>query len=416
MSIGNFFQFPHAKSGGYHRQYFGMPARSLSLALVALCATASCFTPEYHCRITCPENGPACPTHFTCDRKTNLCASDEMGATCETSVQLPPPGPDGGIDVPSPDVSTADAIGDVPAPIDAGDPPAQLCHGTNCFDLSPETRKVLVLWLDPSNLPTMIGTTVGRWPDRSGRRNDALALSPESLPRSSGNGLSLHQGPAGAMRLLQDPSLDFGTTDFTLMMVASVSKSPSCFYANFDGKNRADPRGVEMRWGYSTPLSETTLEATINRTRLDSNRRGLGDQRPHLFVLRRSGAMAELRLDGGVIAYTPLESPDVNTTTVTPIYLGGCSDSGWPLPVIHAAVAGRRGICTDGSVQAGTVPDSELRPPTLKSRPEALLEFQGQGMRASDSGRRRRRHPRPSRCWRRKKGSAPQMLPVQAQA
>jgi hypothetical protein len=138
--------------------------------------------------------------------------------------------------------------------------------------------------------------------------------------------------------VLQEPSLDFGTTDFTLMMVASVSTSPSCFYANLDG-NRTDPRGVEMRWGYSTPLSETTFEATINRTRLDSNRRGLGDQRPHLFVLRRAGAMAELRLDGGTIAYTPLESPDVNTTTGTPIYLGGCSDSGWPIPVIHAAVA-----------------------------------------------------------------------------
>jgi hypothetical protein len=339
MSIGNVFQFSHAKSGGYHRQYFGMPARSPFLALIALCATASCFTPEYHCRIICSMDRQRCPDRFSCDPKTNLCARDEIGATCETSVPGPEPGPDGGIDVPSPAVSPDGAIGDVAAPIDAGAPPAQLCHGTNCFDLSPETRKALVLWLDPSNLPPTAGTTVSRWPDRSGRRNDALALTPESLPRSSGNGLRLHQGPAGAMRLLQDPGLDFGSSDFTIMMVASVAaSSPSCFYANRDG-NRADPHAVEMQWGFSTRLTETTFQATINRTALDGNRRGLGDQRPHLFVLRRAGAMAELRLDGEPITVTPLESAEVNTTTGTPIYLGGCSDSGWPIPVIHAAVA-----------------------------------------------------------------------------
>ena len=141
------------------------------------------------------------------------------------------------------------------------------------------------------------------------------------------------------MRILQDPSLDLGNADFVLMVVASVASTPpSCFYTHRDG-NRGDPRGVEMQWGYSSKLSETTFQATINRTELDSNRRGLGDQRPHLFVLRRAGGMAELRLDGGSIAFTPLAAPDESATTETNVILGSCSEAAWPIPVMYAAVA-----------------------------------------------------------------------------
>jgi hypothetical protein len=221
--------------------------------------------------------------------------------------------------------------------MEVGEPPNQICQGTNCFDLSPETRKALVLWLDPSTLPAA-GMTVSRWPDRSGRRNDGLALSSEALPRSGGNGLRFHQGPGGAMRLLKDPTIEFGTSDFALLIMASVAATPpSCFYADHDG-NRAEPRGVALRWAFNTTISQTAFQALINTTTLTSDRPGLGDQRPHLFVLRRVGSTAELRLDGMPAGLAPLASAAVDTSTGNHVYLGGCSDAAWPIPAMHAAI------------------------------------------------------------------------------
>jgi hypothetical protein len=320
-----------------------MPARSL-LPLVALCALGGCFTPDYHCRILCGEPNDQCPSDFECvvAGSQKLCAKKSIGNTCPGAIPI-----DASSDATTsllPDASTPDSLSveagpvDAAASMDAGDPPTQLCHGTNCFDLSPETRKALVLWLDPSNLPPA-GMTVSRWPDRSGRRNDGLALSTEALPRSSGNGLRFQQGPGGAMRLLKDASLDFGTSDFALLIVASVAPTPpSCFYADHDG-NRTDPRGVALRWAFSDSLAQTTFQALINRTKLDSDRRGLGDQRPHLFVLRRTGASAELRLDGSPAGLAPLESAAVDASTGSNVYLGGCGDAAWPVPAMHAAIA-----------------------------------------------------------------------------
>lgn len=303
-----------------------MVPRLLLLPLVALCALGGCLTPDYHCRILCEPGTRACPTGFHCENAgaLQLCARDDIPRTCEGAP--PDAGGDAAVDASPPDAPAPPA------------PPSELCLGGSCLTLGPQMQQALVLWLDPSNLPPA-GTAVGRWPDRSGRRNDALALSPESLPMSSGKGLQLHAGPAGSLRILQDASLDFGAGDFTVLLVATVATtSISCLYANLDG-NRADPRGVELRWGFSPRLMSATFMASINRTELDSNRAGLGDQRPHLFVLRRAGGLAELRLDAMAIGVTPLEAPDVSTTTSRPIYLGGCSDSGWPIVALHAVTA-----------------------------------------------------------------------------
>ena len=209
-------------------------------------------------------------------------------------------------------------------------------------------RQALVLWLDPSNLPAA-GISVSRWPDRSGQGNDALALSPEAIPRSRGDGLQMMEAAGGSLRLTHDPTLDFGAQDFALLVVATVKAvPPSCLYRKRSA-DRTAPRGVELEWGFSVPLAETTIRASVNDDLIQSGRRGLADERPHLFVLRRTGAMAELRLDGQPDVFAALAQPEQSTSNEEHAYLGGCSAFAFPVPALHAVVGLR-----------GPVPTSDL--------------------------------------------------------
>ena len=159
---------------------------------------------------------PECPGNFTCDLRANLCARDGIADTCicrlircarhRTPRSIAVTGRSPSDRQPPPDAQPAES-----ATLRRALLRRTLLH------LSPETRKALVLWLDPSNLPRQ-DDPVGRWPDRSGRGNDALALSPESLPRSRGDGL---RAAARGRRRDADPaaiaSLDFETSDFTVL-------------------------------------------------------------------------------------------------------------------------------------------------------------------------------------------------------
>jgi hypothetical protein len=337
MSNRNFFQFSHAKSGGCHRQSFGMPAQTPLLVLVALCATASCFTPEYHCRITCSEQRPGCPNNFKCDFSANLCARDGIADAC---LQPNPmrPAPDAAVDTSSDAPPAHSAPPDV-QPGDVSDPPGELCYANSCFPLSPETRKALVLWLDPSNLPAP-DAAVARWGDRSGKGNDALALSPESRPRSRGDGVRLEPGAGGSMRILHAASLDFEASDFAILVVARLSATPpSCLFKK-SASDRMDTQGVAMEWAYSTPLKQTMFAPSVNNTVLETGRTGLGDLAPHVFVLRRSGNSLEARVDG-----TPagdvgtLNPPGQSVSNTSHAFLGGCGTTSPTISTVHAAVA-----------------------------------------------------------------------------
>jgi hypothetical protein len=301
-----------------------MSLRCLPL-LVALCALGGCFTPEYHCRILCnpPGSGEECPTGFKCetDGTQRLCARTDITRSC-----FAPPAPDAAPDTPA-----------------GTEPPAQLCYGSGCFDLSPEARKALVLWLDPSTLPAA-ETEVARWADRSGKGNDALALSPEGRPRSRGDGIRLQPVAGGSMRIQHSTSLDFEAEDFAMLIVARVAPAPpSCLFAktNFD---RVDPRGVLMEWAYALP-QQPMFSPSVNGTTLQTSRAGLGDLTPHLFVLRRSGDAIEARVDG-----TPagdvgsLNPPGQSVTNSSHAFLGGCGTTSPTISAVHAVVGLRGAI------------------------------------------------------------------------
>ena len=114
-------------------------------------------------------------------------------------------------------------VGDGP---DAGPvPPEVLCHNGNCLPLPAEVRANMVLLLWPSNLPA-VGSPVDVWPDQSGQGNDAHALYPTALPHVIPNGVQLDASQRGSgFVVFNSPSLDFGSGDFAVIVVAGLSSS-----------------------------------------------------------------------------------------------------------------------------------------------------------------------------------------------
>ena len=340
------FAFWNANPAGLSRQVSRMAARFLPL-LVALCALGGCFTPDYHCRIIC--GGPTrsdCPTGFSCVSAGDLrlCARDDIPRTCEGAA-------DAGLSE-GPPPPTPDAVPDTPI---GTENPSELCYAGSCLTLSAEMRQSLVLWLDPSTLPAK-DATVTRWPDRSREANDAVPVPLQLSPRSLGDGLELEPVGGGPLLIVHDPSLDFGSGDFTVIVVARLAAfPPSCLFAkaSFD---RTDPRGVAMGWTYATELARTIYRATVNGVALATPGAGLGDLSPRVFVVRRAREAIEARVNGDRTAVGVLPI-GVSVSTTEGAYLGSCGPTGAPISVLHAAIAFR-----------GPLPDTDL------TRLEAFLK------------------------------------------
>lgn len=335
MRLPKYSRSTHAKTCGSFRHLSGMCPRALLPLLIALCATATCFTPEYHCRILCGANN-SCPSGFACDVDSKLCASNSSGGRCPVA--------DAGVDAgtPEPDAPVADL-----APTEN---PAEVCYGSGaCFQLSPEMRQSLVLWLDPGTLPPS-DSPVARWPDRSREANDAVAISGQSPPRSRGDGIELSRQAGGSLWIQDDPSLDFGALDFSVLIVARVeSGPPSCFFSKVT-PDRNDPKGIRMGWSYSMELGRVAYLANVNASGLLSPSTGVADLAPHVFVLNRSNESATARIDGAITAVGAL-TPSVSVSVPEPVFLGSCRSADQTIPVLHAAIAFRGPIPTTDLVR-----------------------------------------------------------------
>jgi hypothetical protein len=322
-----------------------MATRFLPL-LLALCALGGCFTPDYHCRIICgPDPGNACPAGFTCvgSGAQRLCAKDSVANFCSG-----PAPADAGAEAPSPPVPDA-ALDTTPTDLPSlGENPAELCYAGSCLALSPEMRQSLVLWLDPSTLPEK-DMPVSLWRDRSREANDALPLPTQTPPRSRGDGLELSALNGGPLVIANDASLDFGSDNFTILVVARLAAAPpSCLLAKatFD---RGVAQGVVLGWTYSTELGRTIYRPALNATALPAPTVGLGDLRPRLFVLQRTDTAAEARINGDTVATATIPQA-LSVSTPESVFLGGCGVTGVPIAVLHAAVVFR-----------GSLPFSDLR-------------------------------------------------------
>ena len=222
-------------------------------------------------------------------------------------------------------------------------PPEVLCHNGKCFALPPEVRANLVLLLWPSNLPA-VGSPVDVWRDQSGQGNDAYALFATALPQVIANGVHLDPNQLGSgFVIVNSPSLDFGSGDFTIIVVAGLASStaPVTFFQKWDGA-RLNGRRITIDWVLSSAIAgrpHGALNDTPLLTDSDIPQPSVG-----AYALRRATDRVELRLNEAVLGSADLPTPGLSTTNSNDVYLGVSGFNGRPADSIAAVIAIRSAI------------------------------------------------------------------------
>jgi hypothetical protein len=183
-----------------------------------------------------------------------------------------------------------------------------------------------VVWLDPSNLGPA-GSTTSTWCDQSGDRNDAFVLRPNALPTvMSSGGITLDYGVEGAgLYVPENPTLDLGTGDFTVLMVTGFSHGSvgKTFFLK-QGPPSPFPQQLEMEWLIATP-PDFSFTGFVNATELvSSSPTPAGVER--LYGLRRMGDNLELRVNGNIVSTKVLQTLGASTDNSGDIILGSRGD------------------------------------------------------------------------------------------
>ncbi len=220
-------------------------------------------------------------------------------------------------------------------------PPSMLCHNGKCLTLPEDVRSNLVLLLWPSNLPA-VGSPVSVWADQSGQANDAHALSTTARPQVIPDGVQLDSTQSGAgFVVANSPSLDFGSGDFAVIVVAGLSSSttPRTFFRKSDSA-RTNSQQISIDWVLSSTSSaltgrpqgvvdDTTVLATMD----------VSQPSVEAYTLYRSANNLELRLNEAVLGTGDLPIPGLSTTNPEDLYLGVSGMFGSPVDSIEAVVA-----------------------------------------------------------------------------
>ena len=350
-----------AKRRGRLRPPYGMSGPVALTGLTALLALAGCFQLNVDnadsCLLICSPSA-ACPGNFKClvDPTTNqgLCASPET-ATCRGAGAGMDGGADrmgaGGMDAAADrmDAGGTDAgidrmdAGGTDAEAGTSGPPSMLCHNGNCLTLPPDVRANLVLLLWPSNLPA-VGSPVSTWTDQSGQGNDAYALAPMALPHVIPDGVQLDATTlGGGFVVANSPSLDFGSGDFAVIVVAGLSSNttPLSFFRKSDGA-RTNSQQISIDWVLSTALTgkpQGVVDDTTDPATMDVSQPSV-----QAYTLYRSTDNLELRLNEAPLGTAVLPMPGLSTTNAEDLYLGVNGLFGSPVSSIEAVVAIRGSI------------------------------------------------------------------------
>ena len=265
-------------------------------------------------------------------------------------------GPDGS------DGASSDAHGDGPGPVEAGGtgaadapfteaaaesgPSADAAADGDASAFDPASLPGLVLWLDAASGVTQTAGAVSAWSDRTSNHNDALqptaSLQPTLVASGIGGLPALHfnkdaggstaQGAGQTLAIADGASLEWGTGDFYVVVVATSDNTLA------DGVER----GVGLLFGkFGAGTSATGVVLTINiLSPLDpTDQSGLGgdtsetagnwvlthtlynDGTPHAFAFQRVGATLDLRVDGASVATGPSDDGDVSAAGA-PVQIG----------------------------------------------------------------------------------------------
>jgi hypothetical protein len=197
-----------------------------------------------------------------------------------------------------------------------------LCYEGDCVDVSTGTTQQIALWLDPSTLPA-VGATVSTWADRSGNHNDANTFNTVNPPVVIDRGLALLHYPSGpgtspvggGLLVGNSPTLDLGTDDFTILVVADLSSGYGPLFSKANGQRGDARRDITLSAGPGMVLGEiNSLEPLVQATNPGPrNTRTEIVQARHLLVMRRVQSTLELRTDG--VLQDSYTDPKVGLTT-----------------------------------------------------------------------------------------------------
>jgi len=187
---------------------------------------------------------------------------------------------------------------------------------------------------------------VSTWSDLSGNANDATAPADAAKPYwltadlGPANHRALEFSAANYLNLPDSASLQFGTADFVIEVVARFSNSNEC---NLFGK-----RGSSTQTGFQllangggTGRMGALLSTGVN---LSTPASGYNNNVLHVFGLRRTGMTLQIRVDGTVvISQTFTGTQDASMPGVQPFI-------GWQLTGDVAEIIGYKGSLIDAQV------------------------------------------------------------------
>ncbi len=179
---------------------------------------------------------------------------------------------------------------------------------------SPLALSGLVVWLDAADLP--LGAAVSEWRDRSTASNDATqqvaAYQPTAVPGAiDGEPAVRFDGKQDLLSIADAPSLEWGTADYTILVVAVFSSSLGNTNQMLFEKTTADPpwNGAQLYVNSDKPAPNTTVSSQVSEFAFVTSARNGLDGAPHLFGGRRMGTTIEVRVDGlseGTATVTPI--------------------------------------------------------------------------------------------------------------
>src|SRR5450631_444640 len=345
-----------AKRCGRIRPPYVMPCSAALAGLTALLAVTGCFQLNVEsCRLICTTSRD-CPGDLQCLGATGqgLCASPGVTMCGDASVGVTDAGAD-----------RTDA-GRTDAEAGMSGAPSMLCHSGSCLILPETVRSNLVLLLWPSNLPA-VGSPVSVWADQSGQGNDAHALYPSALPQVIPDGVQLDTTQLGTgFVVVNSPSLDFGSGDFAVIVVAGLSSNatPLSLFRKSGGARTSQQ--ISIDWVLSSTSSSLTgkPQGVVDDTTVLATT-DVSQPSVEAYTLYRSTDSLELRLNEVVLGTADLPMPGLSTTNAEDLYLGVSGFVGSPVDSIQAVVAIRGSI---GSTEL-TKLEVFLRTVFMKSTP-----------------------------------------------
>lgn len=197
---------------------------------------------------------------------------------------------------------------------------------------TPDRFAGLVLWLTSDKGVTTNGSHVTSWADQSGLHNDATtpfwAGSPILVKRAVNGHDVVRLSPSNAgeaLNIADNASLEWGTGDFIIALVASY-RNPGSDALIFSKQDTNPPYTGPALYGNASITSETAFIVQVQYGSAYSARSsttGLNDGRTRLYCGRRTGGTnLEVRLNSVVVGTQTTDTAVDVSTVGSPVGIG----------------------------------------------------------------------------------------------